>query len=140
MLRQFVRLFRPGLGLALGFGAAVAVAAPQDLQPHEYMKNAKFKAVYVKALGPKATTPWLVKMDGPAPPTRKVSVDGTEYVLGAICKNHDCGDNNAVWLYQADKGLLYGTIFEKGQTQLVGAPPPAVAAQLPKLWKQEWRQ
>jgi hypothetical protein len=34
---------------------------------------------------------------------------------------------------------VYGTIYEKGKTTLIGDPPPAVAAKLGKLWKKEWR-
>ena len=109
------------------------------LEPAEYLSDAKFKLLYFKALGPKGKTPWLAKMDGPASTTRKVSVDGAEYVLSAFCKNHDCGENNAVLLYSALKGVLYGTIYEKGKSTLIGEPPPAVAAELPKLWKIEWR-
>ena len=79
-------------------------------------------------------------MDGPASTTRKVQVGGTEYVLSAFCKNRDCADNSAVLLYSAPQGVVYGTIYEKGKSTLIGDPPPAVAAELPKLWKLEWRQ
>jgi len=61
-------------------------------------------------------------------------------VLAAVCKNHDCADNNTVLLYSASKGVVYGTIYERGKSTLTGEPPPAVAAELPKLWKIEWRQ
>ena len=30
--------------------------------------------------------------------------------------------------------------YERGKSTLIGEPPPAVAAELPKLWKIEWRQ
>ena len=122
------------------FALAPAAHAQRMLEPAEYLKDPKFKPLYVTALGAKAKTPWLAKMDGPAPTTRKVNVGGTEFVLSAFCKNHDCGDNNAVLLYSAPKGVLYGTIYEKGKATLIGDPPPAVAAELPKLWKTEWRQ
>ena len=114
--------------------------AERMLEPSEYLKDPKFKALYVKALGPKAKTPWLAKMDGPAPTTRKVRVIGSEFVLAAFCKNQDCGDNSAVLLYAADRGQLYGTLFEKGKTTVIGDPPPGLAIELNKLWKKEWRQ
>jgi hypothetical protein len=114
--------------------------AQRMLEPAEYLKDPKFQALYVKALGPKAKTPWLAKMDGPTPTTRKVRVIGSEFVLAAFCKNHDCGDNSAVLLYAADRGQLYGTIYEKGKTTLIGDPPPGLAIELGKLWKKEWRQ
>ena len=114
--------------------------AQRLLEPSEYLKDPKFNALYAKALGPKAKTPWLAKMDGPAPTTRKVRVIGSEFVLAAFCKNRDCGENSAVLLYAADRGQLYGTIFEKGKTTLIGDPPPGLAIELNKLWKKEWRQ
>jgi hypothetical protein len=123
----------------LGFLAPLA-QAQRLLEPSEYLKDPKFKELYVKALGPKATTPWLAKMDGPAPTTRKVRVIGSEFVLAAFCKNQDCGNNTAVLLYAADRGQLVGTIFEKGKTTVIGDPPPGLAIELNKLWKKEWRE
>jgi Inhibitor of vertebrate lysozyme (Ivy) len=114
--------------------------AQRLLEPSEYLKDPKFKDLYVKTLGPKAKTPWLAKMDGPAPTTRKVRVIGSEFVLAAFCKNQDCGENSAVLLYAADRGQLYGTIYEKGKTTVIGEPSPGLAIELNKLWKKEWRQ
>ena len=126
--------------LLLLFLLASVAHAQRMLEPAELLQDQKFKSVYFKGLGPKAKTPWLAKLDGPAPTTRKVQVDGTEYVLAAVCKNHDCADNNTVLLYSAPKGVVYGTIYERGKSTLIGEPPPTVAAELPKLWKIEWRQ
>ena len=137
----FVQCLRQGVSVLflLCFLAPLA-QAQRLLEPAEYLKDPKFKKLYVKALGSKAKTPWLAKMDGPAPTTRKVRVVGSEFVLAAFCKNHDCGDNSAVLLYAADRSQLYGTIFEKGNTTLIGEPPPGLAIELNKLWKKEWRQ
>ena len=137
----FVQRLRQGASVLLLLCCLVPLAQAQRmLEPSEYLKDPKFKALYVKALGPKAKTPWLAKMDGPAPTTRKVRVIGSEFVLAAFCKNRDCGENSAVLLYAADRGQLYGTIFEKGKTTLIGDPPPGLAIELNKLWKKEWRQ
>ncbi len=116
----YVQRLRPGaLILFLLCFLAPLAQAQRLLQPSEYPKDPKFQALYVKALGARAKTPWLAKMDGPAPTTRKVRVVGSEYVLAAFCKNHDYGDNSAVLLYAADRGPLI---------------------ELGKLWKKEWRQ
>lgn len=53
--------------------------AQEMISPSEYLRDAKFKPVYFKALGAKSTTPWLTKMDGPNPLMKKVQVDGSEY-------------------------------------------------------------
>ena len=131
---------RKGAPILLLLFVAPAAYAQRMLEPAEYLQDPKFKPLYFKALGPKAKTPWLARMDGPASTTRKVQAGGTEYVLSAFCKNRDCADNNAVLLYSAPNGVVYGTIYEKGKSTLIGDPPPTVAAELPKLWKFEWRQ
>ncbi len=46
-------------------------------------------------------------------------------MLSAFCKNRDCGDNSAVQLYSAPKGALYGTVYERGNSTLIGNLPPA---------------
>lgn len=100
----FVSRLRQGASVLLLLCCLVPLAQAQRLlEPSEYLKAPKFKALYVKALGPKAKTPWLAKMHGPAPTTRKVRVIGNEFVLAAFCKNQDCGDNSAVLLYAADR-------------------------------------
>ena len=83
---------------------------------------------------------WLAKLDGPAPLLKKIKVAGTEYVLASACKNHDCGDNNTVLLYSVAQGVVYGKILEQRRAMLIGAPPPAVASELERLWLAEWRQ
>lgn len=122
--------------------AASAGAIPSDplVGPAELLKDPKFKSAYYKALGPKIKQSWLAKLDGPSPPVRTVKVDGAEYQLVSACKNHDCGDNNTVLLYSAATGVVYGKIFERGKTTLIGAPSSALAAELERVWKAEWRQ
>jgi hypothetical protein len=135
----------PGRLAAAGFGLlAVALmpcpaSAQKAREAWEYLKEPAFKSAYVKALGPRANTPWLARRDGPAPPDRFVEVGGQRYVLNAFCKAHDCSDHNAVVLYSPAKKVVYGSIHEKGKTTLIGDPPEAVARELPVLWKKEWR-
>ena len=59
--------------------------------------------------------------------------------LAAICKPRDCGENNGVLLYDAAGGAVYGKVYQAGRTTLLGDPPPPLAAELDKLWRQEWR-
>jgi Inhibitor of vertebrate lysozyme (Ivy) len=121
--------------------SCVALSARAQRLPEaaEFLQDPKFKPLYLKALGPKASTPWLARMDGPAPPTRKVQIDGSEYLLSAFCKSRECNDHSAVLLYSAPKGAVYVVIYEKGRTTLIGGPPDGVGAELSKLWKAQWR-
>jgi hypothetical protein len=34
---------------------------------------------------------------------------------------------------------VYGKVYQRGKSTLIGSPSPAIAAELEKLWKTEWR-
>ncbi len=124
--------------LATILSAGVAQAQkPQE--PWQHLEQPAFKSAYTQALGAKAKTPWLARRDGPAPLPSLQQVAGERFVMNSFCKNHDCADHSAVILYSPEKKLVYGTLYEKGRTTLIGNPPPAVAAELAALWKKEWR-
>jgi hypothetical protein len=99
----------------------------------------KAKATYYKALGPLSKEPWLAKLDGPSSENKPVKVAGADYVLVSTCKNHDCAENNVVLLYSGSQDVVYGKVYQRGKSTLIGSPPPAVAAELERLWKTEWR-
>jgi hypothetical protein len=126
-------------GLLAVLVLAAAAQAQKAKEAWEYLQEPAFKNAYMKALGPKANTPWLAKRDGPAPQDKFVEVAGHRYVMNSFCKNRDCGENSAVILYSPEKKLVYGTIYEKGRTTLIGDPPAAVSSELARLWKKEWR-
>jgi hypothetical protein len=113
--------------------------ALDELGASGLLYSAKAKATYYKALGPLSKEPWLAKLDGPSPQNKKVKVAGADYVLLSACKNHDCFDNNAVLLYSGAQDVVYGKVYQRGKSTLIGAPPPAVAAEFEKLWKSEFR-
>ena len=137
--------FRRCDGVAPAPAAKSVAAAPKKYELHELnasgvLLDARSRATYLKALGPLARERWLAKLDGPAPDNKRVKVAGADFVQMSACKNHDCGDNSAVFLYSVEQNVLYGMVYQKGRSTLIGAPPPAVASELPKLWKKEWRQ
>lgn len=114
--------------------------APTWLAPSDLLKDARFKAAYGAALGPRAAEPWLATLNGPAPEVRPLTVAGAEYALASSCKPHDCFDHNLVLLWQAREGKVYGLLQQKGRQTLLGAPPPAVATELPRIWAAEFRR
>jgi hypothetical protein len=117
-----------------------APLAPAMVNPPDLLKDGNFRQPYLRALGPLAREPWLHRLDGPAPEVKRVKVAGQEYQLLSVCKNHDCEQNNMVVLYAAASRTIYGKVFHAGRSTLVGAPPPAVAAELEQLWRREWRR
>jgi len=117
-------------------GSACAQNTPEA---YEVLARPAFQTAYLKALGPKAKTPWLAQRDGPSPLPSYQDVAGTRYVMNSFCKNHDCAQNNAVMLYDPARQQVYGTVYEKGRVTLIGQPPAPVAEALAGLWKKEWR-
>jgi hypothetical protein len=126
--------------------AAVPAATPQrtytllELDASGILLDPKAKAAYYKALGRLVEEDWLANLDGPTTENRKVTIAGNDYLFAISCKNHDCYDNNTVLLYSEAQGIVYGKIFLRGRSELIGAPPHAVEMELERLWRDEWRQ
>ena len=110
------------------------------IDPWDLVRDPAFKAVYYRALGPRVNQYWLAHLEGPAHPVSKIRIAGTEYVYAMVCKDHDCSDNNTVLLYSAAQGVVYGKVLLAGRGSLIGSPPPALAAEIERLWRKEWRQ
>lgn len=104
------------------------------------LMDARFKSAYYKALGTKRGEAWLRRLDGPSPTNKKITINGTDYILGGACKNHDCHDYSVVLLYQAAQGRVYGRIYEGGRVTFIGQPSAAIKAELDRQWQAQWRQ
>lgn len=130
-----------------GVGQQPAAAAPAtaalavgETSAPGLLQDPGFKAAYHKALGPLVRQPWLARLDGPSPLNKPLRVEGAQYVLASACKNHDCADHNTVLLWSASRGVVYGKVYQRGKTTLIGAPPPGIARALERLWVSEWRR
>ena len=104
------------------------------------LRDPRLKQAYLKALGPRASLPWLARLEGPSPERKQVRVEGAEYTRVAVCKPHDCYDNSAVVLFSAGRGVVYGKVLDRNTPVLIGAPSPAMAAALEKIWRDDFRQ
>ena len=139
----------PGAAAAAAGGAASAGTgnsakifkgyALTELSASGLLYNAKAKEVYYKALGPLVKESWLAKLDGPSSEGQAMKVADSDYVMLYTCKNRDCYDNNVVLLWSGMQKVVYGKVYQKGKSTLIGNPPPAVAAELEKLWKKHFR-
>ncbi len=110
------------------------------LQSADLLRDPRFKAAYLQALGPLAKEDWLARMSGPGIELKKVKVAGNDFALAAVCKPHDCADHNTVILWTPKPGVLHGLVHQKGRNTLIGNPPPDVAKELQRQWAAEWRQ
>jgi hypothetical protein len=139
----------PGAATAAAGGAASAGAgnsakifkgyALTELSAAGLLYNAKAKEIYYKALGPLVKEPWLAELDGPSSEGQAMKVADDDYVMLYTCENHDCYENNVVLLWSGVQNVVYGKVYQKGKSTLIGGPPPAVAADLEKLWKKQFR-
>lgn len=133
-------------------GAAAGPSAQAKADPNKFngyaltelsasglLYNAKAKEVYYKALGPLVKESWLAKLDGPSSEGQAMKVANDDYVMLYTCKNRDCYDNNVVLLWSGIQNVVYGKVNQKGKSTLIGNPPPAVAAELEKIWKKQFR-
>jgi hypothetical protein len=117
--------------------AAAEAAAKARPKPGE----ARFRAAYLRALGPLAKgEDWLVSEVPRPTDATTVTIAGTRYRQLTGCKPHDCGDNNALVLFAPQTGAVYGQLMVRQVPRRIGAPPPDVAAALDRLWRAEWRQ
>ena len=119
--------------------------APRSYELHELsapgiLMDPGARAAYYKSLGPLVNENWLAELDGPSPQNRKLTIDGVEYVLASACRNHDCYDYSTTLLYSATMNVVFGKIYQRGKSTLIGAPPPAVAEELKRLWREQFRQ
>jgi hypothetical protein len=110
-----------------------------ELSAAGLLYNAKAKEIYYMALGPLVKEPWLAELDGPSSEGQAMKVADDDYVMLYTCKNHDCYDNNVVLLWSGIQNVVYGKVNQKGKFTLIGNPPPAVAAELEKIWKKQFR-
>jgi hypothetical protein len=110
-----------------------------ELSAAGLLYNAKAKDIYYKALGPLVKEPWLAKLDGPSSEGQAMKVANDDYVMLYTCKNHDCYDHNVVLLWSGIQNVVYGKVHQKGKSTLIGSPPPAVAGELERLWKKQFR-
>ena len=119
---------------------AVPGAPPAAMtMPAAMLRDANFKRAYLRALGPLARESWLTTLDGPQQPIETKRVAGNDYQVLSVCKNHDCYDNSMVVFYAAPTSTVYGTVWQRGRSTLVGAPPAGVAAELERAWKATYR-
>jgi hypothetical protein len=129
-------------GSAAGTGNSARIFkgyALTELSASGLLYNARAREIYHKALGPLVKEPWLARLDGPSSEGRAMKVANDEYVMLYTCKNHDCHDHNVVLLWSGVQDVVYGQVHQKGKSTLIGNPPPAVAAELDKIWKKQFR-
>lgn len=116
-----VALVAPAAGLAADndYPFDIPKKHPAMLKAWRDVTPAKFK-----------TTAWVWSFAGTATPLEARVVGGKAFVLGTVCKPHDCGDNRMSLLIAKDGSAAYGLLKSPtlGGMTLIGAPPAEVLA------------
>jgi hypothetical protein len=117
------------------------LAAQREAAAADPLNDARFRRAFRRALAPRLGEPWLAERSGPSRGPETVNIAGVSYIQYAFCKPHDCFDNNVLLLYAKAAGLVYAIVFENGGSEtLFGSPPPAIAEELRRRWRVEFRQ
>ena len=69
---------------------------------------------------------WVYRLEGTAEPVRIIDYSGRKFVLGHVCKPHDCADNQLTFLVAVDGSAAYALANSFDLTQakdvIVGKP------------------
>lgn len=66
--------------------------------------------------------------DGPSSPSKTVQVGGQAYLLGYVCKAHDCGDNQLHVLFSPNGSRAWGLLVTGQQRRWLAKPDAAIQA------------
>ena len=78
------------------------------------------------------TSDWVYRLDGTTSPMEEVTMQGRVFYYGSVCKPHDCGGNNVVFLIADDGSAAYGLLASEtlGVKARIFGAPDAEARQL----------
>ena len=127
-MNQSKRLF---LSAAL-FGATLLTALPclaaGEVYPVNVPKKYPLSYAAYKKIIPRAwrNAAWVYRLQGTAGPVRTVDYRGKKFVLGTVCKPHDCAGNQLTFLVAVDGSAAYALAnsFDLTKTKdvVVGKP------------------
>ncbi len=122
---MFVSLFTTFIASTI---ATLPCLAAGEVYPADVAKKyPKSFAAYQKLI-PTAwrKSAWVYRLEGVAEPVRVIDYSGRKFVLGHVCKPHDCGANQLTFLVAVDGSAAYALANSFDLTQakdvIVGKP------------------
>ncbi|WP_082136571.1 Ivy family c-type lysozyme inhibitor [Pseudomonas psychrophila] len=122
-----------GFSKSGAFLLLVATTASAESYLYEIAKQEPYKTAYKEML---SFPEWVSNAQGTSTPIERVTADGKRYMLGHMCKPHDCADHQLSVVFSADGKQSWGLLATRsadGKTfykQLLGHPDRAVEALL----------
>lgn len=105
----------PGLAAGEVYPADVAKKYPKSFAAYQKIIPAAWRK-----------SAWAYRLEGTAPPVRTIDYSGRKFVLGNVCKPHDCGANQLTFLVAVDgtTAFVQANSFDltQGKDVLVGNP------------------
>jgi hypothetical protein len=114
-------------------GAAVPALA-QDDGPYlfDLMKQPRYAMAWKRMLVGETAPPWVnsftKSLDGTSAPSTTVSVGGEPYLLGWVCKPHDCSGHELYVLFAPGARQAWGLLITGDKRSWLGRPDPAIQA------------
>jgi hypothetical protein len=120
--------------IALFLLGAAAPALAQDDGPYlfDLMKQPRYAMAWKGMLVGETAPPWVnsftKSLNGTSAPSTTVSVGGEPYLLGWVCKPHDCGGNELYVLFAPGARQAWGLLISGDKRSWLGRPDPAIQA------------
>jgi hypothetical protein len=118
--------------LLLGSAPAANAAEADGPYLFDLLKQPTYLAAWNGMLAGEQVPAWVGKyaktFDGPSSPSKTVTVGGESYLLGWVCKAHDCGDNQLHVLFSPDGKRAWGLLLTGQQRSWLGKPDAAIQA------------
>jgi Inhibitor of vertebrate lysozyme (Ivy) len=113
---------------------AAVPALAQDDGPYlfDLMKQPRYAMAWKGMLVGETAPPWVnsftKSLDGTSAPSTTVSVGGEPYLLGWVCKPHDCSGNELHALFAPGARQAWGLLITGDKRSWLGRPDPAIQA------------
>jgi hypothetical protein len=112
--------------------APAAYAADDGPYLFDLLKQPAYLSAWKAMLAGESVPSWVGKytktFDGPSAPSKTVTVGGQDYMLGWVCKAHDCGDNQLHVLFAPAGVRAWGLLVTSSNQKWLGYPDATIQA------------
>jgi hypothetical protein len=110
--------------------APVANAIDKDPYLFDMLKEPSYLAAWNAMLSGERVPAWVANyaksFDGPSNPSKTVTIGGKAYLLGYVCKAHDCGDNQLHVLFAPAGKQAWGLLLTGEKRSWLGKPDAVI--------------
>lgn len=121
--------------LALVLLGSVPAYAEDATKPYlpDLLKQASYLNAWNGMLASESVPAWVKNyaktFNGPATPSKDITVSGEAYTLAWVCKAHDCGDHQVYVLFAPGAKQAWGLMISEGDKRSwLGRPDTAIQA------------